>query len=67
MLVSNPSAEAVALAGKLTGLHGDRALGRARMRLYAALNDQEPSQVDLLAQTCHVLMQGECQVKTGRL
>ena len=66
MLISNPSAEAVALAGELTGLHGDKALGRARMRLYAALNDREPNQVDLLAQTCHVLMQGERQFNNDR-
>ena len=53
----HPCAEAVALAAEQMGRYGDMALGRTRMQLYSALHDRVPAQVDLLAQTCHVLME----------
>lgn len=50
------SSEAVAIAADLLGRYKDMALGRARMQLYAALNDRTPLQVDLLSQVCSILM-----------
>lgn len=50
------SGKAVALATDLTERYKDMALGRARMLLYEALNNREVLQVDLLAQTCFVIM-----------
>ena len=54
-----PSIEAVAHASDMGERHGDTALGKTRMQLYAALNEQMPARVDLLAQACHVLMEQE--------
>lgn len=53
------SAEAAALAAELAARCGDEALDEARIRLYGALQDQEPQQIDLLVQTCHVIMAGK--------
>jgi len=50
------SSEAVAIAADLLGRYKDMALGRARMQLYAALNNRTPLQVDLLSQVCSILM-----------
>ncbi|RYF23704.1 MAG: hypothetical protein EOO77_01585 [Oxalobacteraceae bacterium] len=52
-----PSTEAVAIATDLIGRYEDMALGRARMQLYAALNDRTPLKVDLLSQVCFIIME----------
>lgn len=51
------SGEATALAVELSERYADMALGRSRIQLYAALNDRQPEQVDLLAQVCFILME----------
>ena len=53
------SREAIAIATDLAGRYGNLALGRARMRLYAALNGRESAQVNLLSQACSILMEQE--------
>lgn len=50
------SSRAVALAAGLSGRYKDMAIGRARMLLYAALNNQDHAQIDLIAQACFAIM-----------
>jgi hypothetical protein len=49
--------DAAAIAADLTRTHGAKALGRAQMQLYAAVNQREAGQVSLLSRVCMILMQ----------
>ena len=55
-------ADAAAVAADLTRTYGAKALGRAQMQLYAAVNQREPDQVGILSRVCMILMK---QIREG--
>lgn len=49
--------DATATAADLARTYGTKALGRAQMQLYAAVNQREADQVRFLSRVCMILMQ----------
>ena len=49
--------DAAAAAADLTRSHGAKALGRAQMQLYEAVNQRDPDRVRFLSRVCMILMQ----------
>ena len=49
--------EAAALVAQLVLAHGPKALGRAQMRLYAAVSERDAEKVHVLTRVCQILAQ----------
>jgi hypothetical protein len=49
--------DAAAMAAHLTRSYGAKALGRAQMQLYAAVNQRDADRVRFLSRVCMILMQ----------